>query len=56
MLCSQVDVIESSVLCQYEHQLSSIFTETLRGIVLELLSDMNKDSEQNPFYNNAKKT
>ena len=51
MLFTQVEISASSILQQYKHRLNSLSTNTLRGIVYQLLSNLNVDSYQTPFHN-----
>ena len=50
-LFTQVEINASSVLQQYKHRLNSLSTDTLRGVVYQLLSNLNVDSHQTPFHN-----
>ena len=54
-LFTQVEINASSVLQQYKHRLHSLSTDILRGIAYQLLSDLNVNSHQTPFYNDIMK-
>ena len=54
-LFTQVEINKSSILQQYKHRLNSLSTETLRGVVYQLLFDLNVDSYQTLFHNNIMK-
>ena len=50
-LFTQVEINVLSVLQQYKHRLNSLSTYTLRGVVYQLLSNLNVNSHQTLFHN-----
>ena len=54
-LCDQVDIEQTSMLHTHKNSLNKVNTETLRGVVQELLTSIGVDTRHSRFYNDPSK-